>query len=134
MLSRPERARSVPFFIVGMTLLGAVAPLFAAEGPTDAATQTTDANKASAPMCLEVADIRRTNAPDGQHLLFYMRDGKVWENTLTRSCAGLTSNSWTWVVRGPLRVCANTHTLRVFQTNVICRIGDFAPPRPDSKD
>ena len=134
MLSRPGRARSVPFFAVGMTLLGAVAPLFAAESTTDAVTETPDAKQATAPMCLEVANIRRTNAPDSQHLVFYMRDGKVWENTLPRTCAGLTSNSWTWVVRGPLRVCANTHRLRVFQNNVICAIGDFAPPRPDSKD
>jgi hypothetical protein len=134
MLSRPKRARSVPCFIVGITALGVIAPLFAAEGAADTATQTPDASQAPAPMCLEVANIRRTNAPDSQHLVFYMRDGKVWENTLPRTCAGLTSNSWTWVVRGPLRVCANTHRLRIFQNNVICAIGDFAPPRPDTKN
>ena len=134
MRSRSERARLAPFFIVGITLLGAVVPLLAAESTTGTAEPTTDAGQEAPPMCINVADIRRTNAPDPQHLVFYMRSGKIWENTLTRSCAGLTSNRWTWVVRSPIRVCANAHRIRVFQTNLICTIGDFATPRPESKD
>jgi len=136
MLSRPERVLSVPLFLVGMTLLGAVAPLFAAESTTgsDAASQTQDASRAPAPMCLNVANIGRTSVPDMQHLVFHMRDGTVWENTLTRSCAGLTYSPWAWAVRGASQVCANTQRLRVLQTGVICTLGEFAPPRPGTKD
>ena len=133
---RTERARSVPIFLVGMTLLGAVAPLFAAESTTrsDTATQTKDVGQAPAPMCLNVANIGRTSVPDAQHLVFYMRDGTVWENTLTRTCAGLNYSPWAWAVRGPSQVCANTQRLRVLQTGVTCTLGEFAPPRPEKKE
>ena len=138
-MSRPPCARPALLGMIGVALLFATAPLFVGESRmhiavANAATQTEETNQVSAPRCLSISQVTRTSVPDQQHLVFYMRDGKVWENTLKQTCPGLNYSPWAWVVQGTSTVCANAQSLRVTQTGAVCTLGAFALPRSQNKD
>jgi hypothetical protein len=80
----------------------------------------------SANVCLYVRDIQRTETPDDRTILFHMRDGKVWRNTLRTVCPMLKFSSFTEVLNNE-QVCANQQFIRVTLTGDQCVLGDFTP-------
>ena len=77
-------------------------------------------------VCLDPQDIRGTQAIDARTILFRMRDGTVWRNTLIAPCPWLVThaNGWTQVVKND-RICANQQQITINDTGNVCRLGGF---------
>jgi hypothetical protein len=101
----------------------AIAAVFAfAAGAACAQPATRPANT-----CLNVRDIDHTHAADANTLLFYMRNGTVWQNKLATPCLGLTTHGFAFTVRDIDEVCSNAQGITVIQTNEVCQLGPFTP-------
>jgi|HubBroStandDraft_2_1064218.scaffolds.fasta_scaffold204957_2 hypothetical protein len=75
--------------------------------------------------------LNHTHVLDPQHVLFYMRDGKVWLNTLKGRCPGLMFHGFSFVTPED-DVCANSTPIRVIETGETCTLGPFTPYAPAS--
>jgi hypothetical protein len=107
---------------MNLTMPLALALLVAASAPVDVPA----AAPRAASVCLSVRDIQRTETPDDRTILFHMRDGKVWRNTLKTACPMLKVSSFTEVLSND-QVCANQQFIRVTLTGDQCVLGDFTP-------
>lgn len=107
---------SAALFALGLTAGAATA----AEG--DAATT---AAKPPA-VCLWTYQIDHTKYVQPRTLLFYMRGGKVWQNTMLNDCTGLNFNGFAYVTRDG-KICSNMQSIIVLQSHQLCMLGDFTP-------
>lgn len=101
------------------------APAFAQPGPPPAPTTGVG------PVCLhpfwtQQDTINHTHVLDPRHVLFYMRDGKVWLNTLKGPCPGLMFHGFSFVTAQD-DVCANSTPIRVVESGETCTLGPFTP-------
>ena len=90
------------------------------------------ATSSPASVCLNARNIQRTEVRDDRTILFHMRDGKVWRNTLRRICPMLKTSSYTQVLHND-QVCSNQQFIHVTQTGDMCSLGDFTPVEPSAK-
>jgi hypothetical protein len=74
--------------------------------------------------------IDHTKTVDPQTILFYMRDGKIWKNTLRSPCRGLLFNGFSFVTHYD-EICSNAVSIRVIQTGQVCQLGYFTPYTAD---
>jgi hypothetical protein len=78
-------------------------------------------------VCLNTTEIRNSQAVDARTILFKMRDGKVWRNTLAARCPDLVSQSagaFSQTVHTDF-ICANVQHITVVSTGMVCRLGEF---------
>ena len=78
-------------------------------------------------VCLNSTDIRNTHAVDSRTILFTMRNGDVWRNTLAAPCPSLVSQgagSFTEVSHTDF-ICAETQHITVAVSGAVCRLGAF---------
>ena len=83
-------------------------------------------------VCINASDIEYTQTPDDQTIIYHLRNGRAWKNTLKAPCPQLHfEHAFTEVVRAS-QVCANHQMIRVQNVGSICALGDFtlvsAPP------
>ena len=96
------------------------------------AVQANTPNNPDANRCIREQDIRNTTTPNSRTILFHMRDGTVWRNTLRNSCSGL---AWDGFVHrnfgGVNEYCGNKEIVKSIQTGQSCVLGDFTrePPK-----
>ncbi|MDE2185092.1 MAG: hypothetical protein KGJ78_18920, partial [Alphaproteobacteria bacterium] len=88
------------------------------------------AGATSKPVCIRGIDIDHTKVPDSRTILFYMRDGKVWKNTLMNDCAGLKFEGFIYSPTPPDDICDNMQTIRVLRMGTVCMMGAFTPYTP----
>lgn len=86
------------------------------------------------PVCLQPAlvpnePIPRTKVLDPRHVLFYTREGQVWENTLKSNCRGLMFHGFN-VVGHEGEICSNATSIRVIESGETCQLGAFTPYTP----
>jgi hypothetical protein len=77
-------------------------------------------------ICLNVTEIRSSQAVDNRTIEYRMKDGKVWRNTLAAPCPELKSFSagaYTQTLHTDY-LCANTQQITV-QSGMVCRLGEF---------
>ncbi|HEX3486953.1 MAG TPA: hypothetical protein VHT51_18005 [Micropepsaceae bacterium] len=77
-------------------------------------------------VCLNVTEIYNTQAIDKRTILYRMRDGKIWRNTLTADCptlVGFDAGGFTQVAHTDF-ICANTQLIKT-QSGNVCRLGAF---------
>lgn len=86
----------------------------------------------SAPVCLQTYLIDHTHTVDPKTILFYMRGGKIWQNTLPQPCPGLMYYGFVDVVRDN-QICSNMQSIRVLVTQNVCMLGAFTPYIPPPK-
>jgi hypothetical protein len=91
-----------------------------------AATQIQAAEASSGKVCLNASQIQRTEVPDDRTIIFHMRDGKVWRNSLKTVCPMLKVSPYTQKLTGDL-VCSNQQFIHVTLTGNDCVLGDFSP-------
>jgi hypothetical protein len=77
--------------------------------------------------CLQTRDIDHTHPVDATHVLFYMKNGAVWQNTLPAPCPGLNFHGFSFVAHDTDQVCSNAQGIRVLVTNQVCELGAFVP-------
>ena len=78
-------------------------------------------------VCLNLRDVQRTETPNDRTILFHMRDGKIWRNTLRQNCPMLRTSPYTQVLHNGDLVCANQQFIHVNQTGNTCSLGEFTP-------
>jgi len=77
-------------------------------------------------ICLNVTEIRSSQAVDNRTIIYRMKDGKVWRNTLATPCPDLVSQA-AGAYSQELHtdyLCANTQQITV-KTGMVCRLGEF---------
>ena len=100
-------------------------------GPAAAQDQASVPGASSpARICLDLREVQRTETPDDRTILFHMRDGKIWRNTLKQNCPMLRISPYTQVLQNGERVCANQQFIHVLQTGNTCTLGEFTPLAP----
>lgn len=114
--------------IVAVAAVVAFATVQTAVAQTPAAATTRN----GVPVCLESEFIDHTRTVDPKTILFYMRDGKIWQNTLPYPCPGLMFYGFVDVVRDN-QICSNMQSIRVLVTHDVCTLGTFTPYTPPPK-
>ncbi|MGH6872170.1 MAG: hypothetical protein ACREHE_11750 [Rhizomicrobium sp.] len=77
--------------------------------------------------CLRTRDIDHTHAVDATTVMFYMKNGAVWQNALPAPCPGLKFHGFSYVAHDTEEVCSNAQGIRVLVTNQVCQLGTFTP-------
>ena len=78
-------------------------------------------------VCLDATHIDHTAAPNDHTILFYMRGGKIWRNTLKEDCPGLhAEQAFSRVIRGG-EICSNQQMIQVINRETPCALGTFTP-------
>jgi hypothetical protein len=80
--------------------------------------------------CLYVRDIDHTHVVDANTLLFYMRNGAIWKNTLAGPCPALKFHGFSFTAHDTEEVCSNAQGIRVIETGQVCALGAFTPYTP----
>jgi hypothetical protein len=93
-----------------------------------AALVTTAANaQPAAPTCIQTYNIDHTKSPDDRTILFYMRDGTIYQSNLRNACPGLHINGFSYVSNPAPQFCAGLQTIRVLRIGGVCMLGPFMP-------
>jgi hypothetical protein len=78
-------------------------------------------------VCLKTIQIDHTETPDTHTILFFMKNGSAWKNTLKSDCVGLRQNGFIYMPTPPDQVCGNFQTIRAIETKSVCVLGAFTP-------
>ncbi len=84
---------------------------------------------AAAPVCLNTFYIDSSHVVDPQTIIFRMKDGTQWRNTLRTPCRGLMFHGYTYNVKYT-ELCDYGQSIRVLQTHEICTLGNFTKIAP----
>jgi hypothetical protein len=91
-------------------------------------------NAKARPVCLASYQILNTTVPDDRTILFKMRDGSVWKNTLIAPCFGLRLDNLGFTYEptdpGSDTICSNLVTFHTNTFHSICQLGDFTQVSP----
>lgn len=80
--------------------------------------------------CIETFRVDHTEIPDDKTILYHMKDGKIWKNTLPFACPSL-KNEGGFVYESDFpEICSNERTIRVLRSGIICQLGQFTPYTP----
>lgn len=77
-------------------------------------------------VCLWAYLIDHTTTVDPSTILFHMRGGKIWKNTLRQPCPGLKFHGFAFVSEDQY-VCSNMQAISVITTHQSCKLGAFEP-------
>lgn len=80
-------------------------------------------------VCLWTYNIDHTTTVDPSTVLFHMRNGEVWRNTLKGPCPGLKFHGFTYLTHSE-QICSNGVPISVIATHEACSLGVFTPERP----
>jgi hypothetical protein len=79
----------------------------------------------SGDICIEASRVDHTDAPSDNVILFYMKGGKVWKNTLHHACPGLHFEHAFRQEISSDQICANKQVIHVLNRDIPCFLGDF---------
>jgi hypothetical protein len=112
-----------------LTFLAVVMMATSGVGTALAEPTETPAISGAVPSCLNILDIKRSRAVDARTILFYMRDGNVWKNSLQGLCPGLTFNGFAYRTNES-QICADSQAIRVLVSKETCTLGKFTAYTP----
>jgi len=101
-----------------LSLVGAAAPALAAASGDEAVQGTK--------VCLRAVNVLNHVVPDDRTIIFHMKDGTVWKNTLQADCHGLHMADSFTLAPPQGWLCANQQPLRINgAAPITCYLGDF---------
>ena len=106
----------------GKAALIAAAAFFASTAPALA-----DPAKQSSDVCIDATEIDHTHVLNNRQVLFYMKDRKIWLNTLRNICTTLPVQEAFVLPTGFSTFCANAQSITVLNTRQVCLLGQFTP-------
>lgn len=106
------------------TIAAGIAGLMIATSAAQAAPA--DYDKSAAPTCLWTYRIDHTTYVKPNVLLFHMKDGTTYQNTLKTSCRGLAFHGFVYETHTD-SICSNAQSIRLLETNQVCLLGAFSP-------
>jgi len=77
-------------------------------------------------VCLEAYLIDHTHVVNASTVLFYMRNGKIWQSNLPTPCPGLLMHGFV-AKAGYTEICGGAQGITVIQTGEVCQLGPFTP-------
>lgn len=84
-------------------------------------------------VCLWTYMIDHTKSLDPKTLIFNMKNGDEWKNTLKWACPGLSMHGFAYVTHDG-SICDNMQSIMVLETHQVCMLGAFTrytePPKP----
>jgi len=82
----------------------------------------------AATICIDTRQIESQKVEGrGASILFKMKDGGSWRNTLQAPCPDLDFEGFVWTIRNPDNtVCESMESLRVLRSGQICMLGKFS--------
>jgi hypothetical protein len=81
-------------------------------------------------LCLVSWGIDHTSTVDkGKAIVFHMKDGTAWRNTLAAPCPGLNFHGFVYVTHTD-NICSNMQSISVIETHEVCMLGAFTPEAP----
>jgi hypothetical protein len=78
-------------------------------------------------VCLQTSQIDHTQILNDTAILFFMKSGKTYVNTITIPCSSLTMEDGFTYVNDVLEICSNSQTIRVLRSGNFCELGQFTP-------
>jgi len=81
----------------------------------------------ASPVCIQSRMIDHTSVQDSKTVLFHMKDGKVWRNSLQNSCPSLNFHGFVMNMGPTDTVCSNQQSISVLKTHETCMLGEFTP-------
>jgi len=81
-------------------------------------------------VCLWSYEVDHTKYVAPQTVLFYLKNGVVWRNTLKAPCPGLKFHGFSLVSQDQ-HICANSQGIRVIESGEVCALGAFTPNGPE---
>ena len=109
--------------------LGGLLMASACSDDTPPATETSDSD-AQKGICIPTDFIDHSDVVDDQTIIFHMKGGIAWRNTLRFSCTSLKNEGGFAFVTDFPEVCANAQTIRVLRSGILCELGQFTPYTP----
>ena len=90
-------------------------------------------------VCLQTYQIDHTTIPDDNTILFHMKGGRIWKNTLNYRCPDLKFQGAFQYSTDINEICSNLQTIRVIEQGggpflgATCQLGEFTPYTPPPK-
>lgn len=97
---------------------------------TTAATAQTATSMPHGNVCLKSYLIDHTKTPNDRTILFYMKDGSVYQSSLPTVCPQLSFNGFAYVATPPEDICGNLQSIRVVRTGSVCMLGALVQITP----
>jgi hypothetical protein len=84
-------------------------------------------------VCLQASQIDHTQILDDKTILFFMKSGHPWKNTMNFDCPSLKiEDGFAFVTDFP-EICSNSQTIRVLRSGNFCELAQFTPYTPPAK-
>jgi hypothetical protein len=87
---------------------------------------TVQTEAADRQVCLRADHIDHTKVVNTSTVLFYMKDGKVWQNNLPTACNGLALHGFT-AIGHEMEFCGG-QGINILEVNQACSLGSFTAP------
>src|SRR6185312_15838786 len=82
-------------------------------------------------VCLQSYLVDRTKVVDDNTIIFYMKNGSAWMNTLPHKCNGLKfANGFSYNQSSDNQICSNLEIIKVIGQGTTCGLGEFTPFTP----
>lgn len=91
------------------------------------ADESGTAPKPSNGVCLQASQIDHTDILSDSAIVFYMKTGKPYLNTLTFPCPSLKIEGAFAFEADFSEICSNSQTIRVLRSGNFCELGQFTP-------
>ena len=78
-------------------------------------------------VCIDATEIDHTHVLNNQQVLFFMKDRKIWLNTLRNTCTTLPYQEAFVLPTGFSTFCSNAQSITVLNTRQVCQLGEFTP-------
>ncbi len=114
----------------GVGILMGAALLALAGCSDDAPVVANDSGPAGNGVCLPVSQIDHTDIVNDSAIVFFMKDGKAYMNTMRIPCSSLKMEEGFAYMTDAAEVCSNSQTIRVKNSGNFCELGQFTPVIP----
>ncbi len=112
---------------LGLIIAGGLAVVGCSDDP---APDQTSASAGSNGVCLQTSMIDHTAILSDSAIVFYMKGGKPYLNTLTFPCPSLKfEDGFTYEADFP-EICSNAQTIKVLRSGTFCELGQFTAYDP----
>jgi hypothetical protein len=124
-----DRAHSLSIAGFGM-LLGAAILALAGCSDDAPATDAPPAETAGNGVCLQTSQIDRTDIVNDSAIVFFMKGGKAYMNTMRIPCSSLKMEDGFAYMNDVPEICSASQTIRVLRSGNFCELGQFTPFDP----
>ena len=114
----------------GVGILMGAALLALAGCSDDAPVVSNDSGPAGNGVCLQTSQIDHTDIVNESAIVFFMKDGKAFMNTMRIPCSSLKMEDGFAYTTDAAEVCSNSQTIRVKNSGNFCELGQFTPFTP----